>query len=287
MHVANVELGGGQQVALRGSPFMVQAADPWVKHGVQGELPIAKRKVGFCRMRGGCCSELCSPLTQWRCSGCDAGLGLPHFCWLPYCFFGCQACCRFAHRLRALPSHSTQGATLVAMGGELVLWGGAAGAGLAVASRDGGNNWRWAAAPVTGDVAPRERSQHSAVTVGWGTNQSLVVFGGLALEDNNELGDMFWLKKQAGTAGWAWGCPKSALPYARCVVAGGCCQSGREEGAFRPLEAEFACSRSCCWRVRRRGSESAEELPVASRCATQPCPLTRTCTSLGATRLAT
>lgn len=44
VHVSHAELGGSEAVSIRGSPFKVEAADPWVKHRVLGAMP-AKRAV--------------------------------------------------------------------------------------------------------------------------------------------------------------------------------------------------------------------------------------------------
>jgi dynein heavy chain len=44
VHVNHADLGGSEAVAIRGSPFKVEAADPWVKHRVLGAIP-AKRTV--------------------------------------------------------------------------------------------------------------------------------------------------------------------------------------------------------------------------------------------------
>lgn len=44
VHISHAELGGSEPVSIRGSPFRVEAADPWAKHRVLGATP-AKRKV--------------------------------------------------------------------------------------------------------------------------------------------------------------------------------------------------------------------------------------------------
>lgn len=49
VNVSYAELGGTAVLAIRGSPFRVEAADPWARHRVLGAIP-AKRKVnnGIC-----------------------------------------------------------------------------------------------------------------------------------------------------------------------------------------------------------------------------------------------
>jgi dynein heavy chain len=44
VHVSHADLGGSEAVSIRGSPFKVEAADPWIKHRVLGAIP-AKRAV--------------------------------------------------------------------------------------------------------------------------------------------------------------------------------------------------------------------------------------------------
>lgn len=44
VHISHADLGGVEPVPIRGSPFKVEAADPWTKHRLSGAVP-AKRKV--------------------------------------------------------------------------------------------------------------------------------------------------------------------------------------------------------------------------------------------------
>lgn len=46
VHVSHADLGGSEAVPIRGSHFIVEAADPWTKHRVLGAIP-AKRTVSM------------------------------------------------------------------------------------------------------------------------------------------------------------------------------------------------------------------------------------------------
>lgn len=46
VHISHADLGGTDEIPVRGSPFKVTAADPWTKHRLLGAAP-AVAKVGF------------------------------------------------------------------------------------------------------------------------------------------------------------------------------------------------------------------------------------------------
>jgi dynein heavy chain len=112
------------------------------------------------------------------------------------------------HRVAGAAPARRKGATLTAVGEELVMYGGDS-SGVAVCVT-GAGEWKWSIPAIQGSVVPPDRSQHSAVLV----KDQLVVFGGSSLTNGAELADMFWLKKQPNGS-WAWGCPESHMPYIR------------------------------------------------------------------------
>jgi hypothetical protein len=68
--------------------------------------------------------------------------------------------------------------------------------GVAVCSTTGTGDWRWSTAVEAG-VVP-DRSMHAAAAAAG----QIVVMGGAALADGNELGDVACLAR--GPEGWAW-----------------------------------------------------------------------------------
>lgn len=49
VHVSHTDLGGTDQIPLRGSPFKVVAADQWTKHRLLGTVPaVAKVRLASC-----------------------------------------------------------------------------------------------------------------------------------------------------------------------------------------------------------------------------------------------
>lgn len=142
VHAALVELATGENVPIRGSPFTVEAEDPWTKHRVVGAAP-ARRK----------------------------------------------------------------GLTMVPMGDELVVYGGDK-SGVSVCSTEG-SDWRWSTVAPAGD-APADRRDHSCTVLG---HEELVIFGGVNLADQNELSDMYYLKKVGDS--WSWSHPAESRPYIR------------------------------------------------------------------------
>ncbi len=111
------------------------------------------------------------------------------------------------HRVAGATPAKRKGASLVALGNELVLYGGDK-SGVSVCAM-GGGDWKWSVPAVSGD-APKDRSAHVAVAAGG----DMVVFGGASLENGSELADLYSLRKQPG-GGWAWSCPKDHQAYVR------------------------------------------------------------------------
>ncbi|KAI8464229.1 MAG: flagellar alpha dynein [Monoraphidium minutum] len=118
------------------------------------------------------------------------------------------------HRTGGAAPARRKGASLVAVGGELVLYGGdASGASVCVPAGATGE-WRWSQIAAAG-AAPPDRAAHSAAV--WASG--MVVFGGAALEPSGgELADVWWLRRQGG--GWVWGVPGRHTPYVRLDAEG-------------------------------------------------------------------
>jgi hypothetical protein len=106
-----------------------------------------------------------------------------------------------------------QGATLVPIDSELVLYGGDQSGASSCTQVATSGEWRWTSIIPAG-AAPVDRQAHAAAAIG----SSMVVFGGAALSDGTELSDLFWLRKLPN-GGWAWGCPNSQAPCIRCGAA--------------------------------------------------------------------
>jgi dynein heavy chain len=50
VHVSHADLGGTDQIPVRGSPFKVAAVDQWTKHRLLGTIPaVSKVRVATCR----------------------------------------------------------------------------------------------------------------------------------------------------------------------------------------------------------------------------------------------
>ncbi len=113
------------------------------------------------------------------------------------------------HRVMGAVPAKRKGASLVALGSELVLYGGDR-SGVSVCAT-GSADWKWTL-PAVGGTVPADRSAHNAVVT---REDAMVVFGGTALTDGGDLNDLCWLRRQQGGAGWAWGCPNVATPYIR------------------------------------------------------------------------
>lgn len=43
VHVQHADLGGTDQIPVRGSPFKVTATDPWTKHRMLGNIPAVAK----------------------------------------------------------------------------------------------------------------------------------------------------------------------------------------------------------------------------------------------------
>lgn len=43
VHVSHADLGGTEQIPVRGSPFKVTAFDPWTKHRMMGAVPAVAK----------------------------------------------------------------------------------------------------------------------------------------------------------------------------------------------------------------------------------------------------
>eukprot|EP00955_Chlamydomonas_euryale_P009187 98566-Chlamydomonas_euryale.AAC.1 len=112
------------------------------------------------------------------------------------------------HRVMGAAPSKRKGATLTAVGSELVLYGGDRN-GVSVLQTDGGGDWRWSAVTPDGD-APPDRTMHSATLM---AGSEIVVFGGVGLQDQTELNDCYYLKRTAD--GWAWSHPAPGEPYMR------------------------------------------------------------------------
>lgn len=105
-----------------------------------------------------------------------------------------------------------KGASLVPVGGELVLFGGDAPGAAVCAPAGAPGEWRWAPLAAAG-APPTDRAGHAAAQ--WGPG-AMVVVGGAALGgDGGELADVHVLRKAGG--GWAWSAPARHSPYARCA----------------------------------------------------------------------
>ena len=112
------------------------------------------------------------------------------------------------HRVMGAAPARRKGVSFHSIGSEMVLYGGDK-SGVSVLNTEGGE-WRWGAANVAGK-APPDRTLHSTVVLGDG---EMVVFGGVGLADQNDLNDVYYLKKQGD--GWAWSTPAENKPYVRC-----------------------------------------------------------------------
>ncbi|KAK9817742.1 hypothetical protein WJX72_001478 [[Myrmecia] bisecta] len=110
------------------------------------------------------------------------------------------------HRVMGATPAKRTGLSLCSLGGEMVLYGGDK-SGLSVCSTSGAD-WKWTNPPTTGKE-PIARRLHSTTAVG----NELVVFGGQSMEDNSELNDLCFLKKEGD--GYIWSAPTTAEGYLR------------------------------------------------------------------------
>ena len=101
-------------------------------------------------------------------------------------------------------------ATLLPVGGEMVLWGGDSGAPFAL--NTSGADWKWSAIALPeGGREPPARTAFGASLAA--SKSALFVFAGIQLSDQSELADVWQLQNKGGE--WSWtGTPKS-LPFVR------------------------------------------------------------------------
>lgn len=124
-------------------------------------------------------------------------------------------------RIMGTAPSKRKGVTLSTLGQELVLYGGDR-SGVTVLNTEHAE-WRWTPTSTSG-ATPPDRTLHSTVVL---SDCELVVFGGIGLMDQNDLNDVFYLRKQ--TEGWVWSTPAENRPYMRCV-GNRACRGGRQEG---------------------------------------------------------
>lgn len=127
------------------------------------------------------------------------------------------------HRVMGSIPARRKGLSLVTMGNELVVYGGDK-SGVSVCSTEGAD-WRWVNVTPQGE-APPDRTLHSCVI----TNDSaMVIFGGINLADQNDLNDMYMLRKEGDT--WIWSHPMESRPYMRHPVADPEMSAAQREGS--------------------------------------------------------
>ena len=138
------------------------------------------------------------------------------------------------HRITGSTPAKRKGCTLNAVGNELVLYGGDK-SGVSLCNTEG-VEWKWTPATVGGE-APPDRTLHTATILA----DDIVIFGGVNLNDQNDLADVYYLRKVGD--GWVWSHPKESTPYIRWVgawpVGGGGGRAGA--GVAPPL-----CWPACC-----------------------------------------
>jgi hypothetical protein len=85
VHISLLELGTGQAAPVRGSPFTVNASDPWVRKAVAGDAPLAKRKGASLAALGAdllLYGGVMGAGREWQASRSMLALTmLPHGCW--------------------------------------------------------------------------------------------------------------------------------------------------------------------------------------------------------------
>ena len=113
------------------------------------------------------------------------------------------------HRVTGAAPARRKGLSLVTLGNELVLYGGDKSGVSVCTAAEGGADWKWSTAAVSGD-APPDRSMHSATVL---SHDEVVIFGGLNLADQTELNDLYYLRKTAD--GWSWTHPAESSAYMR------------------------------------------------------------------------
>lgn len=112
------------------------------------------------------------------------------------------------HRVTGATPAKRKGLTISAVGNELVVYGGDK-SGISVCSTEGAD-WKWSTAQAGGSV-PADRTNHSATVLPSG---EVVVFGGSGLMDNQDMNDMYYLRK-ADDGSWVWSTPSESRPYER------------------------------------------------------------------------
>jgi hypothetical protein len=100
-------------------------------------------------------------------------------------------------------------AALLPIGGEVVLWGGDSGGPYAL--NTSGADWKWSPIALPDSAAePPARTAFGAALAG---KAAVVVFAGIALADQSELGDVWQLRSDNGA--WSWGRAPKSLPFVR------------------------------------------------------------------------
>lgn len=171
--IACRELGaGGGLVPIRGSPFTVEAVDPWQRRRLVGAVPT-KRWV--------------RALACWLSLALSVELLLGALCAsASQLFVNCAG-----RRVLVL-----QGATLCSVGNELVLYGNEKSDG-AICHTLTNDDWTWAVGK-RGDSQPPFRQGHAAA----GAGGEVTLFGGTALEGGAELDDLWHMCKVGPGAMW-------------------------------------------------------------------------------------
>lgn len=144
VHVTHLDLGSETPFHVRGSPFRIRCADPWIKPRILGSVP-QKRKA----------------------------------------------------------------ATLLPVGDDIVLYGGEKGKPYVLNTSS--PDWRWMNISFPeGTPEPRHRTAHGACLSG---SNALVIFAGIALDDQSELSDVWKLTNVTGE--WSWSSSPSSLGFKR------------------------------------------------------------------------
>lgn len=100
-------------------------------------------------------------------------------------------------------------ATLLPLGDDIVLFGGEKGKPYVLNTSS--PDWRWTTMTFPeGMPEPRHRTAHGACLSG---SNTLVIYAGIALEDQTELADVWRLSNMSGQ--WTWSTAPSSLPFKR------------------------------------------------------------------------
>lgn len=124
------------------------------------------------------------------------------------------------HRIMGAAPAKRKGMSLVTLGGDLVAYGGDR-TGISVCAASG-SDWKWTNPTPVGEDTPEDKSLPAVII----KKDTMISFGGVSLNSNNDTADLAFLKKTE--EGWTWTKVKEHAPYMRRA------KEGEEEAPTEP-----------------------------------------------------